>query len=644
MRIHFPAIAMAFIAITLLTPSSLHATLHNGILSAPVRLSTLDPAPAVRLALKDLAGDFERTFENRSLVLLGKEGDVVVQIDSSLGKPESWTIRITESKVFISGADELGAIYGIYEFSKRFLDVDPLWFWQDQKLPKRAALPLVPQTLHSKQAAFHFRGWFINDEDLLCEWKTASGKRHIDYPYYNQVMSLDVVDRIFEALLRSGGNLIIPGSFINVMNPPEAALVKRAVQRGLYVTQHHIEPLGVSYVGFQNYWQERGQTAKFSYGADPDQVRKTWQAYAAKWHELGGDHVVWQLGLRGNGDRPVWASDPNIKESDAGAIISRAIADQWKTIHTVDPRPQPPATITLWAEGSELMQKGTLTIPQGITLVFSDVGATQMLQGDFDNTPRSREHSYGVYYHLGFWVHGPHLVQGTVPERMKSTFDSVLAKGDTNYAILNVSNIRPFTLGINAAMEVMQEGTAWKEQEFFSPIVTPALQRLYRELFASLVALPDGRLLQDGTCQWMIKQRLTDIENNKNLANTQPHSGTDGEDSELTKRLDASIIRLRQVVEQYPPENEIPTERRSLYDYNLRNQASMLVYYYACLRDLLQRSQNDNHLHVAGDEIESLLTVRQAEANGRWEDWYRGDKKENIPELLQRIRHDEAAF
>ena len=154
--------------------------------------------------------------------------------------------------------------------------------------PRRDGCPTCYQTLQSTKPAFHYRGWFLNDEDLLCEWKPASGHRQIDYPYYDEVMSLEVADHIFDARFRSGGNLVIPGSFINVMNPPEAALVKRAVARGLYITQHHIEPLGVSYVGFQKYWKEQGQDVHFSYGANPDKVRETWQTYAKSGTSLPG--------------------------------------------------------------------------------------------------------------------------------------------------------------------------------------------------------------------------------------------------------------------------------------------------------------------------------------------------------------------
>ena len=72
-----------------------------------------------------------------------------------------------------------------------------------------------------------------------------------------------------------------------------------------------------------------------------------------------------QLGLRGKADRAIWQSDKSVDQSAAGEFISRAIAEQWKIVRSVDPRPTPPATTTLWAEGSELMNKGVLSFPDG---------------------------------------------------------------------------------------------------------------------------------------------------------------------------------------------------------------------------------------------------------------------------------------
>jgi hypothetical protein len=603
-----------------------------------VTIASPHKEPAIQHALRDLASDCEKVLGQPARLVEGSDGAIVVRLDAALSQPESWRIEIDSKRAVITASDTLGAVFGIYGFSERLLGVDPLWYWKDLEPVRRDELFLPAQVLVSQPAAFRYRGWFVNDEDLLTEWKPGSGPRFLDYPFYQQVISLDVADRIFEALLRSGGNLVIPASFVDVMNPPEAELVRRAVARGLYVTQHHIEPLGVSHFAFETYWKQRGEKAAFSYSTDPERVRQTWTVYARKWRELAGDQVLWQLGLRGRGDKPVWASDKGVTAADAGAFVSRALADQWAIVRAVDPRPQPPATATLWLEGSDLMRRGTLKFPPGITIVFADEGRSQMLQDDFRQTPREPGHTYGTYYHLAFWSEGPHLVQGTWPEKLKRNFDALLAKGDTHYAIVNVANVREHVLGLAAAMEIMQQGSAWDEREFLVRWAPPVLDEAYREFLASFVELPGDRLLQDGSCFVLASRHLLPALE-KGPARVPaaffPKGGQ--EPRALAEALAKSLARLDRVVRDYPSD-KIPAGRRAFHDCHLRVQAAMLRHYYGYVRELVLALDDRQHLRSAVAELEELLGVRQSAAAGKWAGWYHGDRKENLPALLERTR------
>jgi len=600
-------------------------------LRGAVTIASPETGPAVRCAVRDLAADFAAVLGATPRMVDGRQGDVVVRLDGTLKRPESWRIAISPAGITITGADPLGAVYGIYRFSQQWLGVDPLWYWKELRPQRRTELVLEPQSLTSTAPVFRYRGWFVNDEDLLTEWKPGGGQRTLDYPFYQQVIAPEVADRVFEALLRSGGNLVIPASFVDVMNPPEAALLHHAVERGLYVTQHHVEPLGVSHFAFETYWQRQGEKVKLSYAQDPERVRRTWTAYARRWRELAGDQVIWQLGLRGRGDRPVWASDSTVREADAGTLVSRALADQWNIVHAVDPRPSPPATTTLWMEGSQLMHRGLLKFPPGVTIVFADEGRTQMLQDDFRLTERVSQHSYGIYYHLAFWAQGPHLVQGTQPERIKRNFDALCARGDTHYAIVNVSNVREHVLGIAASMQIMQSGAAWDDREFLRRWSGPLLHDAYRELLASFVQLPGAQLLQDGTC-CVLANRLLGA-----LKKREPHPPAEYASPQLAHALGASIARLDRLAAAYPAQ-AIPADQRAFYDVHLRIQAAMLRQYYAYLRELLLSFDDRQHVHAAALELERLLAVRRPAAVGRWADWYRGDKKENLPALLEKTR------
>lgn len=603
------------------------------ILQSNVTLHDATAATGVALALNDLAQDLEKVLGTAPDVRDTPQADLRVGLDPTIGAAESYRIDVTDQGVVITGADERGAIYGIYRFSREFLGVDPFWFFKDLEPTPCQRLVLPRGTIVSREPTFRYRGWFINDEDLLTEWVGDGGRRPIDYPYYQQVVHPDVIDRVYEALLRSGGNLVIPASFVDVMNPPEARLVRRAAERGLYVTQHHVEPMGVSHFGFENYWKAQGHDYAFAYGSHPEHVRQTWRAYAERWYELAGDKVIWQLGLRGKGDRPIWHDDRSVEEDAAGAIISQAMAEQWNIVQAVDPRPTPPATTTLWAEGSALMAAGSLVVPPDLTIVFSDHGPTQEMQEDFHSTPRDKNRRYGVYYHIGFWRHGAHLLQGATPARVRREFDKIVAKGDTHYAILNVCNVREHVLGIQVAMEMMNDHAGWTESAFWNRFAPEALHEPYQRLLACLLPLDHDRVMQDGAIVASSQAILDRHRKGETPVVTLPPARATARRRWLAK----TIATLDTLAADYPADR-IPAPQRPFVDVHFLTQAKMLRELYAFYLALLDSDDTPERLADAEAAMERFLAARQAAARGKWADWYRGDRKVNAPALLEQTR------
>ena len=607
--------------------------IRGPVLESTVAIHNAVPLGSVALAVKDLASDLEKVLGAAPEMAGGEQADIVIRRDAGLGRSESFRIDVTPDRVRITGADALGVIYGIYRFSRDYLGVDPYWYFKDME-PKRRTRVCIPLgTIQSPPPTFRYRGWFINDEDLLTEWKGGGGRRFIRYPFYAQVVHLDVIDRVFEALLRAGGNLVIPASFIDVMNPPEAGLVKRAAERGLYVTQHHIEPLGVSHFGFENFWKAKGKEVPFAYGSHPDRVRETWRAYAKRWRELAGDRVVWQLGLRGKGDTAIWNSDKTVDRSRAGEMISRAIAEQWDIVQAVDPRSTPPATATLWLEGSTLMRQGALTFPEGITIVFADEGKSQTMQEDFRSSVRKTHHGYGVYYHIAFWASGPHLLQGTAPYRIRTQFDRIVTKGDTAYAMINVCNVREHVLGIQAATEIMHQHRSWDEADFWRRFAPAVLHGPYQMLLSNLFPLNTDRIMQDGAlfraARKMLERTLKGQNGREVLA---PETA-----ALRVKQLSGAIESFDALVASYPAEH-LTDRERAFFDIHLLTQAKMWRELYSFYLALIESGDDRQHLTKAEAALERFLAVRQASATGKWINWYRGDKKVNVKALLELTR------
>lgn len=441
----------------------------------------------VRMAARDLAGDVEK-ITGKAPTIVGEvekcgAGTVVL---ASMNRPDSaallgklapgfgddlkgkWEAYRVESvktpegqRLIIAGSDERGTMFGLYAFIEEYLGVDPLYFWSGREPEKRDALRWDSVAIGSGEPAFRFRGWFINDEDLLTEWMGGGGGRQIDYPYYSQVVNRETMRAVAEALVRCRFNLIIPASFIDILNPPEEALVQECARRGVFLSQHHVEPLGVSAFSYFNYWKKRGRDLKYSYFSHPAEVREVWHAYAEKWATY--PNIIWQLGLRGIADRPMWMADPSTPQSDAdrGRLISEAMAAQVKILDEVCPRQPRHLSTTLWAEGSMLNQKGFLTIPEGTIVVFADNSPGWKWQQDFYSTPRNPKNTYGVYYHHGLIGSGPHLAQVASPHKTFECLKTAVEKDAEEYAIFNVSNIREFVLGIGATAQM-----AWRMDGF----------------------------------------------------------------------------------------------------------------------------------------------------------------------------------
>ncbi len=240
----------------------------------------------VRKAAEDLVSDVKK-ITGQTLKIMDKEpkNELCLIIKTiPTDRPEEYSIRtLSDTRLEIVGSDAHGTMFGIYEFLDRFLEVDPLYFWKSIEPKHQTRLAFHSIHFEQKSPTVRFRGWFINDEDLLTKWRDSGGRREIDYPFYSQTVHPEVMKQIAEALVRSRYNMIIPGSFIDIMNPPEEELVRIASERGIWISQHHIEPVGVSAFTFFNYWKKKnGSKPLFSWYASKKELLEVWELYVEK--------------------------------------------------------------------------------------------------------------------------------------------------------------------------------------------------------------------------------------------------------------------------------------------------------------------------------------------------------------------------
>jgi len=288
------------------------------------------------LAVEDLRNDFKRISKSGILPeIISEENDYCIVIEENINKScepikdEGFTIKSEDNKIRISADGYLGSMWGIYTFCEKLLGIDPCYLFNDLEIAKRDSLEVGQIDIAEKPESFGFRGVFINDEDLLTGWKDSGKIRYINYTFYGMTVDESVMDMVVETILRLKLNLVIPATLLDMDNPAEKLLADCVAKRGIYLSQHHIEPLGLSSYAFKNYKRKYNKTGDFSYLKYPEIIEEAWEFYAKKWAQY--DNVVWQIGLRGAGDdRPVWEeenpTDEELKEY--GRFISEAYSKQ----------------------------------------------------------------------------------------------------------------------------------------------------------------------------------------------------------------------------------------------------------------------------------------------------------------------------
>lgn len=597
----------------------------------------------------------EATFD-ACLAALGVDGSAIA------GREESFLLMPVQAGLVIAGSDRRGTMWGIYEYAQRFLGVDPLYLWTDHEPARRKdmRLPIPAQAVVDGPKTYRFRGWFINDEDLI-EGFCRQGKPEAGYCFHQDYACM--LDKIIETALRLKQNLLIPCSHLDILRPEDEAIVRRVTERGLYISMHHQEPVGVHQRTIDAYWAARGMTEDVNLIDHPACYREVWAQYIARWAKYEG--VIWQLGLRGRGDRPVWYQNDRIPDSvqARGKLISQAIAMQLALIHAQCPGQEILSSTTLWMEGMPLYRAGALRIPAGTMVIQSDFGPNQMWGEGYDETPRDPQNPYGVYYHMAFWGCGPHLAQGNRPEKIRFNFRQALEKGDTEYVVLNVSNIREFVYGIRYEAEltwqidrddVADYRRRWCREQF-EVTDTAALEDVYAAYFQCFASMDDSLFpaqmtFNDGMARRVAMKLMQILRGGELVADDIQNKrlydfdGTDAFIAYYRRATQAGLKRLGQVYDQaVAAAAKIPAHRRTFFESNMLAQLSIMQGLYGLVHALCIAAENrrvggDNAVSAAAlnravSALDTAIAQRRQAAYGPFAHWYAGDRLINLPEL-----------
>ncbi|MDO5573074.1 MAG: glycosyl hydrolase 115 family protein [bacterium] len=371
-----------------------------------------------------------------------EEEGAAVRLQGGTEREECYRIYVEHQELIIEASSTLGFIYGIYGVSCQIFKIEAFWFWNDQHMEERESFE-VPEDFcyKSKPFAVKWRGWFVNDEVLIHTWYVNC---HKDEPW----------EMVFEALLRLGGNMVIPGTDSN------SKLYKGlASAMGLTITHHHAEPLGAemfarAYLGVNPSFDEHR-----------DLFLQLWQEGIQKQKDM---KVIWNLGFRGQGDYPFWECDPKYETPEArGNLMGDLIRLQYEMVKKEVP--DAVCCTNLYGETMELYQDGYLALPDDVIRIWADNGFGKMVtRRQWNHNPRipalpkQKGGSHGIYYHVSFYdlqaANHITMLQNT-PEFVKRELQNLLNLDVNDYWIINCSNVKPHVYYLDFIAHIWRNGT-----------------------------------------------------------------------------------------------------------------------------------------------------------------------------------------
>lgn len=401
------------------------------------RIITNQISVPIAKALQSLKRDL-----HKASGITDEKGADICLVTEAGQKAECFLLEAKENLLEIQAGDELGFIYGIYAVSRQILGVHDFWFWNDQIIKENKEYVIEDYYRYqSTPCKIKYRGWFINDEVLLHTW---SVNRRSDEPW----------EMAFETLLRLGGNLVIPGTDRNA-----GRYRQLASDMGLYITQHHAEPLGAemfarAYPGLNPSYAEHG-----------DKFRQLWRDALEKQKDM---HVVWNLGFRGQGDCPFWENDTRYQtQKSRGDLMSSLIQIQYDMVKEKDPSAV--CCTNLYGETMELYRNGYLRLPEDVIKIWADNGFGKMVTRRQENhnprvtaLPKETDTGrHGIYYHVSFYdlQAANHITMlPNSPEFVCDELTEVMERDMTYYWLINCSNIKPHIYFLDLIACIWRDG------------------------------------------------------------------------------------------------------------------------------------------------------------------------------------------
>lgn len=436
---------------------------------------------AVRHAAGELKADLEKAFPDEAVhvqahktgntsptgqteIFLGQQ-DAIGRFSESTSQdrfpllkaelePETFIMQSSGQALLIAGADDRGVLYGVYEFSRQVLGIDPMAYWTG-KTPVPGGEFRVPEIAHREPPpVFKLRGYFDNDNDHLANWRGR--KLIIEFETWKQMI---------DSLARLRYNYV---DIHDLLGRPEYYLRDYYTQMTEFHTDLELVERVIDYIHSKGMlvqipmmlaWEFRHITLE--------------QVCLSEYHDLWVD--TWEYYLSetplGKADlflvrprHPIydWAYKcPKEEEQgiEPGPLIDAAFAELVRLINEY--RPGATLVTDLWQEGRGLWLKGEFTPDRNMQILWADNG-----YADFGGWPEDQKgYPFGVYLHAGVWHN--QVVQDPYPDLIQQALGEAAERGMTHNALVNGQSFKPFILNLEASARALWNPLEFDPERFY---------------------------------------------------------------------------------------------------------------------------------------------------------------------------------
>ncbi len=411
-----------------------------------------------------------------------------LDISDIKGKWEAHKIITTKDTVWLIGADFRGTAYAAYTLSER-LGIDPLYLWTGYKPEVQETLVLKKTDYKAASPTFKYRGFFHDDEDILprpFEWG--------GYPLRIGDIDIHWYEKYFETALRLKMNMVAPYTRVHRRYEVQQC----AGEWGLIYTSHHYDillsnPFGIVRFGLAD---KRNVNPDWDWFKNKEDMIKFWRG--GVWENKDLD-CIWPVGLRGTNDYP-YRFPKGTSEEEQTNVFNQVIEEQVHAVKDILPCKEPPIyTFTLWDEMMRKYEadKNDFVLPEDVMIIWSDD-----MDGRMPNLPSTLgKWKHGIYYHLamygwGLSKQGTHIVS---PYTITKAFQRTLDAGATEYALINVSELRDYVMEARLISDVVWDAPSilnkknpgeayvnWWSNEYFGPEAVDKSVEVYNQYYQIL--------------------------------------------------------------------------------------------------------------------------------------------------------------